>query len=296
LLQVVKLDQSMTANCQRVLMKLDTEVTNEWEMDYEIFIDKRIQQEVAQFFQKKDTLLSNALKKLKKLCQDATQLILKVTAEPIEAQLTKKFMLVDSSLKEAIPSEYITQIGEHLMLLPQNLDPFIAEGSSLSYAFYQSGEEYVPTLNMLKTIVIDSIMNEIKRIFLIYSDARSSVDYILSNLCHQVCEAYSERILRISYLTDGQAKQLGQDIGNVIVYLMVNANAIVLAINFYHALCVDYLTSVLEDLGVKLTSDLADISKLMKIYSTINESSHVEKVSPRLLNSIKKMKIKPVSS
>jgi hypothetical protein len=141
LLQVGKLDQSMTGNCQKVLMKLDAPVQNEWEMDFEIYIDKRIQQEITQFFEKKETLLSNAVKKLKKLCQDATQLILKVTAEPIETQLKKKFMLVDSSLKEAIPSEYITQIGEHLMLLPQNLDPFIAEGSSLSYAFDQTSEE-----------------------------------------------------------------------------------------------------------------------------------------------------------
>jgi hypothetical protein len=56
----------------------------------------------------------------------------------------------------------------------------------------------------------------------------------------------------------------------------------------------DYLTSVLEDLGVKLSSDLMDLSKLMKIFGTLSESTHVEKVNPRILHAVKKMKTKPV--
>jgi hypothetical protein len=37
---------------------------------------------------------------------------------------------------------YNQQIGEYLMLLPQNLEPFIViENSSISYAFDQTAEE-----------------------------------------------------------------------------------------------------------------------------------------------------------
>jgi len=127
------------------------------------------------------------------------------------------------------------------MLLPQNLDPFItSEASSLAYAFDQSGED----------------------------DTKSPVDHILSNISVSICEAYAERLLKITYLSEGQGKQLAQDI--------------------------DYLSSVLEDLGGKLTQDLVDFSKLMKIYPSINSATNVEKVSPRILNIVKKMRIAPI--
>lgn len=49
----------------------------------------------------------------------------------------------------------------------------------------------------------------------------------------------------------------------------------------------------MDDLGVKVTSDLIELGKLMKIYPEINESTtSIEKISPRLLVTVKKMKVK----
>lgn len=56
---------------------------------------------------------------------------------------------------------------------------------------------------------------------------------------------------------------------------------------------IEYLSSVLEDLGGQLTPDLVDFSKLMKMYYTINATTTVDKVSPRILNIVKKMRIAP---
>lgn len=109
--QVIQLDATMTTNCNRVISKLSSSNSCEWEAYSEIYLDASLLQEVTLFFQKKETLLLSAINQLKKLCKDTTQLILKVTAQPIETQLKKNFVLSDCNLKEAIPSEYITQVG-----------------------------------------------------------------------------------------------------------------------------------------------------------------------------------------
>lgn len=97
--QVSQLDKNMTANCTRIITKLNTSNQCEWEAFSEIYLNKSLLQEVNLFFQKKETLLSSAIVQLKKLCKDTTQLILKVTAEPIENQLKKNFVLSDCNLK-----------------------------------------------------------------------------------------------------------------------------------------------------------------------------------------------------
>jgi len=116
--------------------------TNPWEDLWGFYLDATVRSQILQFVQKKETLLGKVVNQSKKLCQDARNLVSRVTAEPVEVQLMKNFSLQDSSLKDAIPSEYITQIGEYLVLLPQNLEPFIAaENSSIAYAFDQTTEE-----------------------------------------------------------------------------------------------------------------------------------------------------------
>jgi hypothetical protein len=93
------------------MSKLNQQSQSEWDKHSEIYVDSALLQEISKFLQKKDTLLSSCVVQLKKLCKDASQLILKVTAEPIESQLKKNFVITDCNLKEAIPSEYITQVG-----------------------------------------------------------------------------------------------------------------------------------------------------------------------------------------
>ncbi|CAG7821092.1 unnamed protein product [Allacma fusca] len=234
--QLVKLDQTLSTNCARVFGIMKSTAGSPWEDLWGYYLNSQLRVEILQFVQKKETLLGRAVTQMKKLCRDSTQLVLRVTAEPIQGQLGRSFQVGDSSLKEAIPSEYITQMGEYLMLLPQNLEPFIvSENSAISFAFDQNSDEI----------------------------GRSPVDFILTSLAGIICNLYTDRIMQILTLTDGQAKQLAQDI--------------------------DYLASVLEDLGLKLTSDLLEISKLLKNYTNLNEM--VEKCSPRIFNAVKKMRM-----
>lgn len=59
---------------------------------------------------------------------------------------------------------------------------------------------------------------------------------------------------------------------------------------------IDYLSSVMDDLGVKMTSDLVDLGKLMKVFPEISDTYNpADKVSPRLLAVVKKMKTKSTS-
>lgn len=52
----------------------------------------------------------------------------------------------------------------------------------------------------------------------------------------------------------------------------------------------------MDDLGVKMTSDLVDLGKLMKVFPEINDTYNPsDKVSPRLLAVVKKMKTKTTS-
>ena len=110
--QLTKLDQTLSANCGRIFGKMTSSLdnSNPWEDLWGFYLDSTIRSEILQFVQKKETLLGQAMNHMKKVCCDATQLVLRVTAEPIENQLTKNFSLQDCSLKDAIPSEYITQV------------------------------------------------------------------------------------------------------------------------------------------------------------------------------------------
>lgn len=42
---------------------------------------------------------------------------------------------------------------------------------------------------------------------------RSPLDFLLANLSISLCEVFTNRILKLSELSNGQARQLAQDIG-----------------------------------------------------------------------------------
>lgn len=112
IIQLVQLNAMLSSNCGRIFGKMTSSLdkSNPWEDLWGFYLDASIRTEILHFVQKKETILGQTVNQMKKLCCDATQLVLRVTSEPVEAQLNKNFVLHDSSLKEAIPSEYITQV------------------------------------------------------------------------------------------------------------------------------------------------------------------------------------------
>jgi len=98
------------------------------------------------------------------------------------------------------PMEYITQIGQYLMMLPQHLEPFVLEENkglrrALSEQTFPHGESE-----------------------LLANQSHSAADFLLSCVAKATATLLSDTILRISTVNAKMAKQLASDIdylGNI---------------------------------------------------------------------------------
>lgn len=152
--------------------------------------------------------------------KDSHQMVLRLIFSPIE-NFFKKLEISDSNTVandlpdySFTPHEYITEIGSELLTLPQNLEPFL--------------------LNPALPLKVALEMSDPS-----YKDNIPCADVLLSLIADETCALYQEKIMHISTITDGGAKQLATDI--------------------------DYLTSILEELGLTISSQLKQISSLLKI-------------------------------
>jgi len=90
------------------------------------------------------------------------------------------------------PQEYITQIGEYLMTLPQHLEPYMSpDNTQLSRAF----REAVFPGSSGKT------------------EGESPADFLLGCIARSTCSNYLSYILKVPSLTPNSARQLAVDIG-----------------------------------------------------------------------------------
>lgn len=95
------------------------------------------------------------------------------------------------------PMEYITQIGQYLMMLPQHLEPFVLEENkglrrALSEQTFPHGESE-----------------------LLAHQSHSAADFLLSCVAKATATLLSDTILRISTVNAKMAKQLASDIGMI---------------------------------------------------------------------------------
>uniref|UniRef100_U5EWI3 Conserved oligomeric Golgi complex subunit 7 n=1 Tax=Corethrella appendiculata TaxID=1370023 RepID=U5EWI3_9DIPT len=111
------------------------------------------------------------------------------------------------------PQEYITQIGQYLLTLPQHLEPLLLSPSEpLKIALKLSDDKY--------------------------SRNTPSADILLSLISEECCALYQENINRVSSLSGSASKQLAIDI--------------------------EYLGSVLEELGLTLNTHLNQTAQLLR--------------------------------
>ena len=101
-----------------------------------------------------------------------------------------------------VPQEYITQIGQYLMNMPQLLDPFsLSKNLELALALSLVGSYYSELLDSTTT------------------DENSFAELFLSQISKGTCKAYAKQILAIQKLSNFASKQLATDInylGNVL--------------------------------------------------------------------------------
>uniref|UniRef100_A0A1B6JSV6 Conserved oligomeric Golgi complex subunit 7 n=2 Tax=Homalodisca liturata TaxID=320908 RepID=A0A1B6JSV6_9HEMI len=143
------------------------------------------------------TLLESVITALEKLCRDVHFTTHQVILAPISAQLER--WTVDSSDTSApdlpdysfTPQEFITQIGNYLMTLPQHLEPFLLhENPSLTAALRVAG--------------VDGGAG---------GGEGGSAELLLGAVARGTCQAFTDRILSVCELPPNTCKQLATDIG-----------------------------------------------------------------------------------
>ncbi|KAK9508413.1 hypothetical protein O3M35_005979 [Rhynocoris fuscipes] len=128
-------------------------------------------------------ILGDVLKKVTKLSVRANQCTLDVMMAPILTQLQSAlpaWTTSHSNFTQQLPDysyaplEYITQIGEYLMTIPQHLEPFLGR---------EADQE------------------------------QTNVEVLLGKAARQTCNTYADLLLSLTDISPNQAKQISTDIG-----------------------------------------------------------------------------------
>lgn len=210
-------------------------------------------------------LLDHVTNDWSKLCADIHHLICQVALAPALRQLetvqrpstwtqyAQGASSTDAPDYSFTPQEYITEIGQYLMTLPQHLEPFLfRENPGLTCAFRSGRPEYNrtqvtspspnPTHNEANAVV-DAEITAATNGSTDSSTTATLTNVFLGVIVKATCQAYSDAILNVCELNAANGRQLAHDIG--------------------------YLGNIVEDLGLSLTDSLQQISALLKIPSDL---------------------------
>ncbi|XP_076681103.1 conserved oligomeric Golgi complex subunit 7 isoform X2 [Andrena cerasifolii] len=166
---------------------------------------------VASFQKEEKTILDSIIKSIHKLCSDLhhatyevifapifTQLLLVQKAPAWSLELNKMTQLsADLPDYSFAPQEYITQVGQYLMTLPQHLEPFLLrENPSLTQALKAADPQYAQG-----------------------STESGFTGILLDIVAKGTCQMFLDQTLGICQLSSAACKQLATDIdylGNVL--------------------------------------------------------------------------------
>lgn len=203
--------------------------------DFERIISRLSENESAVVFESLTAEIDSVVK-------DSHQMLLRLIFAPIET-FFKKLEISDTDSTADFsfsftPHEYITEIGQFLLTLPQNLEPLL--------------------LNPAKPLKLALEMSDPS-----YKENIPSADVLLSLVADETCALYQEKVMQVSVIGDGGSKQLATDI--------------------------EYLGSVLEELGLTISSQLKQIAQLLKIKGE-NYLSVSSGIDARLVARIRQMR------
>lgn len=156
-----------------------------------------------------ESVLKPVLLLIEKVCKDVYETTFQVIFAPISTLLEsvptasawKNKQILSSDLPDYsyVPQEYITQIGQYLMNLPQLLEPFLlTENPALTLALSMVRSEYAQLAD---------------------ADENGFAEIFLHQIAESTCQAYCDQILGIYKLSSTACKQLATDInylGNVL--------------------------------------------------------------------------------
>lgn len=154
-------------------------------------------------------LLEQSLTEVQAQCQSAVEAALSTIMAPVSSQLATLPELpawtsrpgTSAQLSSSFsPQEYITQIGQYLMTLPQHLEPLLVNHS--------------PALNRaLQEANTASASSSTGRI--VSESEISAADFLINSVGHNTCRLYTEAVLKIPDITASMVTQLTTDIDYV---------------------------------------------------------------------------------
>lgn len=160
-------------------------------------------------FTEEKTILDSIIKSIHKLCSDLHHVTYEVIFAPIFTQLllvqkapawsieTNKMTHLSADLPDYsfAPQEYITQVGQYLMTLPQHLEPFLLrENPSLTQALKAADAQYAQG-----------------------STESGFTGILLDIVAKGTCQMFLDQTLGICQLSSAACKQLATDIGTWII-------------------------------------------------------------------------------
>ncbi|KAF7379665.1 hypothetical protein HZH68_016613 [Vespula germanica] len=169
-----------------------------------------LEQLVASFQKEDKTILDSVIKPIHKLCSDLHHATYEVIFAPIFTQLllvqkapawsgdaNKMHLSTDLPDYSFAPQEYITQVGQYLMTLPQHLEPFLLrDNPSLTLALKAADPQYAQG-----------------------STESGFTGILLDIIARGTCQMFHDQTLAIGRLSSVACKQLATDIdyvGNVL--------------------------------------------------------------------------------
>lgn len=175
---------------------------------------KHIQVQIIKFcFAEDKTILDSIIKSIQKLCSDLHHTTYEVIFAPIFSQLllvqrapawsldANKMSNLSSDLPDYsfAPQEYITQVGQYLMTLPQHLEPFLLrDNPSLTQALKAADPQYAQGLT-----------------------ESGFTGILLDIVARGTCQMFQDQTLGICQLNSVACKQLATDIGKFFVLLLI---------------------------------------------------------------------------
>ncbi|XP_064456809.1 conserved oligomeric Golgi complex subunit 7-like [Ornithodoros turicata] len=190
-LQLGTFESTLTCNIKSVLKQLEEGVEN-------YLLTPQLQKELGNFAMQlhlKDfVLLAQSNARVRQLCVDFSQFAFDTVFAEIRSHLAQvpNMMVWTEDLPQfsLSPLEYITQIGQYLLTIPQHIEPFIVEeNEALKIALGHSKLEK-PTEG------VDHI-----------------ADYLLGCVARDTMRTYIDVIIQIERLTSQASSQLATDIG-----------------------------------------------------------------------------------
>ncbi|KZC07697.1 Conserved oligomeric Golgi complex subunit 7, partial [Dufourea novaeangliae] len=213
--QVQQFEKSLVIDITEINNKLQSTAVSAF-YQYKKFLlnassETELENLVASFQKEETTILDLIVKSIHKLCSDLHRATYEVIFAPIFTQLllvqkapvwsaevnTLSQLSADLPDYSFSPQEYITQVGQYLMTLPQHLEPFLLrENPSLTQALKAADPQYAQG-----------------------SSESGFTGILLDIIAKRTCQMFLDQTLGICQLSSAACKQLATDIdylGNVL--------------------------------------------------------------------------------